>query len=140
MARTTNSALFKDYRVRRPGGAESQSSMIGHTNFETKQAGKPSAGNPHAGFEVAGAENGLTIWLVRHSQRKRGAMDTRTSGAIGVSPRPDSEESLVMREEPRGGVVIRWIRAIPAPFRQTGKARVCQRSYGFPKIVWFPGT
>src|SRR5215470_14804109 len=57
------------------GGAESQSSMIGHINFEMKQPGKPSAGNPHAGFDVAGAENRLTVWLVRHSQRKRGAMD-----------------------------------------------------------------
>src|SRR4030095_13644802 len=57
------------------GGSESQSSMIGHINFEVKQAGKPSAGNPHAGFDVAGAENRLTVWLVRHSQKKRGAMD-----------------------------------------------------------------
>lgn len=49
--------------------------MIGHINLEMKQAGKPSAGNPHAGFDVARAENRLTVWLVRHSQRKRGAMD-----------------------------------------------------------------
>jgi hypothetical protein len=40
-----------------------------------KQTGKPSAGNPHAGFDVAGAGNGLTVQLVRHSQRKRGETD-----------------------------------------------------------------
>ena len=57
------------------GGAESQSSMIGHINFEMKQTGKPSAGNPHAGFDAAGIGNQFTVWLVRHSQRKRGAMD-----------------------------------------------------------------
>jgi hypothetical protein len=49
--------------------------MIGHINFEMKQAGKPSAKNPHAGFDVAGAGDRLTVRLVRHSQRKRGAMD-----------------------------------------------------------------
>jgi hypothetical protein len=57
------------------GGAESQSSMRGHINLEMKQAGKPSAGNPPAGFDVAGAGNRLTVRLVRHSQRKRGATD-----------------------------------------------------------------
>src|ERR1700680_4201185 len=31
------------------------------------------AGNPHATFEVAGAGNQLTVWILRHSQRKRGA-------------------------------------------------------------------
>src|SRR5208337_3865563 len=40
-----------------------------------KQAGKPSARNGHAGFDVAGAGNRLTVRLVRHSQRKRGATD-----------------------------------------------------------------
>jgi len=30
---------------------------------------------PHAAFDVAGAGNGLTDWLVRHSQRKRGETD-----------------------------------------------------------------
>src|SRR5713226_5343009 len=54
---------------------ESQSSMIGLITFDRKQAGKPSAGNPHAGFDVAGAGNRLTVRLVRHSQRKRGATD-----------------------------------------------------------------
>src|SRR5215469_15067442 len=33
------------------------------------------AGNPPAGFDVAGAGNQFTVRLVRHSQRKRGATD-----------------------------------------------------------------
>jgi len=42
-------------------------------SFAVKRAGEPSAGNRHARFDVAGAGNGLTVQLVRHSQRKRGA-------------------------------------------------------------------
>src|ERR1700729_3937935 len=53
---------------------ESRSSTIGHITLGTKQTGAPSAGNPHAGCDVAGAGDGFTVWLLRHSQRKRGAM------------------------------------------------------------------
>ena len=53
---------------------ESRPSTIGHITLGTKQTGAPSAGNPHAGCDVAGAGNGFTVWLLRHSQRKRGAM------------------------------------------------------------------
>src|SRR6266436_7489743 len=52
---------------------ESCPSKIGPINLGTKQTGAPSAGNPHAGCDVAGAGNGFTVWLLRHSQRKRGA-------------------------------------------------------------------
>ena len=52
---------------------ESRSGTIGHITLDTKQTGAPSAGNPHAGCEVAGAGNGFTVWLLRHSQRKWGA-------------------------------------------------------------------
>jgi hypothetical protein len=44
-------------------------------SFGMKQAGKPSAGKSHAGFEEAGAGNRPMVRLVRHSQRKRGATD-----------------------------------------------------------------
>ena len=47
----------------------------GHITLDAKCAGARSAGNPHAACEEAGAGNGLTVWLVRHSQRKRGATD-----------------------------------------------------------------
>jgi hypothetical protein len=57
---------------------ESRSSTIGHITLGTKQTGAPSAGNPHAGCDAAGAGNGFTVWLLRHSQRKR-----------GVTARPD---------------------------------------------------
>ncbi len=52
---------------------ESRPSPIGPITLDTKQTGAPSAGNPHAGCDVAGAGNGFTVWLLRHSQRKRGA-------------------------------------------------------------------
>src|SRR5260370_34801441 len=55
--------------------AESPASLVGHITLGRKRAGKPIAGNRHDGFEVAGAGNQLTVWLLRHSQRKRGATD-----------------------------------------------------------------
>jgi len=62
--------------------------MIGLINLGMKRTGKPSAGNPHAGFDEAGAGNRLTVRLVRHSQRKRGAMDRPDLRSSGASPRP----------------------------------------------------
>src|ERR1700692_3881934 len=51
---------------------ESRPCTIGPINSDTKQTGAPSAGNPHAGCDVAGAGNGFTVLLLRHSHRKRG--------------------------------------------------------------------
>src|ERR1035438_9258152 len=64
---------------------ESRSSTIGHITLGTKQTGAPSAGNPHAGCDVAGAGNGFTGWLLRHSQRKRGEtarLDLRNTAPV----------------------------------------------------------
>src|SRR6266700_2270775 len=55
--------------------AEKPGLRVSHITLDRKRAGKPIAGNRHDGFEVAGAGNQLTVWLVRHSQRKRGATD-----------------------------------------------------------------
>src|SRR5258708_24373204 len=44
-------------------------------NLSAKRAGEGSAGNLHAPFDVAGDGKQLTVRLVRHSQRKRGAPD-----------------------------------------------------------------
>jgi len=49
--------------------------MIGHINLDMKQTGERNAGNPHVAFDVAGAGNGFTNELMRHSQRKRGETD-----------------------------------------------------------------
>src|ERR1039457_1877239 len=64
---------------------ESCPSKIGPINLGTKQIGAPSAGNPHAGCDVAGAGNGFTVWLLRHSPRKRGAtarLDLRNTAPV----------------------------------------------------------
>jgi hypothetical protein len=53
-------------------GSEGRSKPTRHINLAAKQTGKPTAGNPHGGFDAAGIGNGLTVRLVRHSQRKRG--------------------------------------------------------------------
>src|SRR5436189_6430117 len=107
------------------GGAESQSSMIGHINFEMKQAGKPSAGNPHAGFDVAGAENRLTVWLVRHSQRKRGAMDRpgpsgRLASVLDPTDEPGKGNGLVsLHAGPRPSSTLRGKSGRPRPRTET---------------------
>jgi len=49
--------------------------MIGTMHLGAKCAGARSAGNPLATCDAAGAGNGLTDRLVRHSQRKRGETD-----------------------------------------------------------------
>ena len=38
---------------------ESTASQIGHIDLNMKRTGKPGAGKPHAGFDEAGAGNGL---------------------------------------------------------------------------------
>jgi hypothetical protein len=47
------------------------------------------AGNPHAMCDVAGAGIRFTVRLVRHSQRKRGAMDRPDLRNYGATPRPN---------------------------------------------------
>ena len=69
-------------------GACSRPGLIGPITLDTKCAGARSAGNPPATCDVAGAGNRLTVWLVRHSQRKRGAMDRLHLRSDGASPRP----------------------------------------------------
>ena len=66
----------------------SRSSLIGPITLDVKCAGARSAGNPHATCDVAGAGNQFTVRLVRHSQRKRGAMDRPNLRSNGASPRP----------------------------------------------------
>ena len=77
--------LFNNYQLRSMVRCESRPSTIGHITLGTKQTGAPSAGNPHAGCDVAGAGNGFTVWLLRHSQRKRGAtarLDLRNTAPV----------------------------------------------------------
>src|SRR5271163_4525024 len=85
---------------------ESRSSTIGHINLGMKQTGAPSAGNPHAGCDVAGAGNGFTVRLLRHSQRKRGETarpDLRNTAPVldptGIGGNPGTGET---RGETRG--------------------------------------
>ena len=54
--------------------------MIGLINLDVKCVGARSAGNPHAACDAAGAGNGFTVRLVRHSQRKRGEQIGHTYG------------------------------------------------------------
>jgi hypothetical protein len=43
---------------------------------------------PHAAFDEAGAGNGSTVWLMRHSRRKRGATDMLDLARHRASSRP----------------------------------------------------
>src|SRR5258708_3626953 len=66
----------------------SRSGRIGLITLDVNCAGARSAGNPLATCDVAGAGNQLTVRLVRHSQRKRGATDRPNLRSNGASPRP----------------------------------------------------
>ena len=68
-----------------------RSGLIGLITLDVNCAGARSAGNPLATCDVAGAVNQLTVRIVRHSQRKRGAMDRPDLRSNGASPRPYRE-------------------------------------------------
>src|SRR5258708_21293291 len=75
---------------------ERRPNTIGPITLDTKQTGAPSGGNPHGGCDVAGAGNGFTVWLLRHSQRKRGATarpDLRNTAPV-LDPTPVSLSTL----------------------------------------------
>jgi hypothetical protein len=80
--------LFSEHRVCWSVDLGSRSGLIGLINFDVKCAGARSAGNPAATFDVAGARNPLTVRILRHFQRKRGAMDKPDLRSTGASPRP----------------------------------------------------
>src|SRR5438876_508668 len=80
---------------------ESCPSATSHINLGRKRAGKPTAGNPHGGFEAAGIGNGLTVRLVRHSQRKRGATDRLNLRSTAPVLDPTDRQQLAGRWRPR---------------------------------------
>jgi hypothetical protein len=87
--------------------AEKPGSRVGHITLDRKRAGKPIAGNRHDGFDVAGAGNQLTVWLVRHSQRKRGATDRlnlRSMAPVLDPTRSLPGKRLLLREHLLGAV------------------------------------
>ena len=45
---------------------ESESKPTRPINLAAKQTGKPTAGNPHGGFDAAGIGNGFTVRLPRN--------------------------------------------------------------------------
>src|SRR5258707_392033 len=83
--------------------------MIGHIILDTKQTGRRSAGNPHATSDVAGGGKGFTVQILRHSQRKRGAMarlnlrntapalDPTLAAARQSEPEPDDKPLISIR-------------------------------------------
>src|SRR5260370_3201846 len=68
---------------------ESCPSTIGHITLGTKQTGAPSAGNPHAGCDVAGVGKGFTRLLFIPPPRKRGGnRQARPLRYRDIPPRP----------------------------------------------------
>lgn len=76
----------------------SRSGLIGPITLDVKCAGARSAGNPHATCDVAEAENQLTVRLVRHSQRKRGAMDRLN---LRSNPAPVLDPTAILVQAPK---------------------------------------
>ena len=71
---------------------ESPASRDSPITLSRKQTGKPIAGNRHDGFEVAGAGTQLTVRLLRHSQRKRGATARRNLRSMALALDPTSPQ------------------------------------------------
>src|ERR1022692_4695310 len=97
---------------------QSRPSTIGPITLDAKQTGAPSAGNPHAGCDVAGAGNGFTVRLVRHSQgngEQTDRLDLRDTAPVldptgqcpATGPKPSSAPTRLPclgRPLPRMGV------------------------------------
>src|SRR5271155_1452658 len=77
--------------------AESPASRDSPITLSRKQTGKPIAGNRHDGFEVAGAGTQLTVRLLRHSQRKRGATARRNLRSMALALDPTNHNFRVKR-------------------------------------------
>ena len=75
---------------------------IGHITLRGKCAGARSAGKPHAACDVAGAGNGLTVRLVRHSHRKRGETDRPRLRDTAPALDPIDKLFAFLRSVPRG--------------------------------------
>src|SRR5271166_3903577 len=90
-----------------------------------KRAGERSARNPHATFDVAGAGDGLTVTLMRHSHGKPGGTDRRHLRSTAPAPDPTDEAGvgngltveLVRHSQRKQGVTDRLHlrRTAPAP-------------------------
>jgi hypothetical protein len=87
--------------------AESTAATAGRISLGVKRAGERSAGNPPAPFDVAGAGDGFTAGLVRHSQRKRGATDRPglRSTAPALDPTLGEEVAVTPPPYPAAGAV-----------------------------------
>ena len=121
------SSISRRFAERRPGS-------IGHITLRGKCAGARSAGKPHAACDVAGAGNGLTVWLVRHSHRKRGETDRPRlrSTAPALDPTP--------KYGVRRGVVLCRYRQMAA--RQCTIAILCNKllQVDSPSLASLPAT
>jgi hypothetical protein len=68
-------------------------------NLDKKYTGKPSAGNPHAGFDEAGIGNGSMVALLGHSRQETGSnrsaqpKESRQSSTLLVNERVIQERS-----------------------------------------------
>src|SRR5258705_9137451 len=76
---------------------ESCPSTIGHITLGTKQTGAPSAGNPHAGCDVAGGGKGFTVWVLRDSPRERGAKKRADPRNTAPHPPPTPTSAVIIR-------------------------------------------
>src|SRR5260221_9805466 len=75
---------------------ESTSNWLRLINLSAKRAGERSAGNLHAPFDVAGDGKQLTVRLVRHSQRKRGAPDRSDLRSMAPFLDPTRGQTLIL--------------------------------------------
>jgi hypothetical protein len=73
---------------------ESRPTEKGPIRLDAKLTGKPDARNRHVRFDEAGTGNRLTVWLVRHSQRKRRETDRPDLRSMAPVLDPASREAI----------------------------------------------
>jgi hypothetical protein len=93
---TTHSGCFMTTRCVGREPDRKPPNRIGLITLDLKHTGKRSAGNPHAGFDEAGTGNQLTVWLVRHSQRKRRETDRPNLRSMAPVLDPTTCSSLAL--------------------------------------------
>jgi hypothetical protein len=69
----------------------------GRITLDRKLTGKPDARNRQVRFDEAGTGNQLTVWLVRHSQRKR--RETARPSLRSVAPVLDPASKQILEKQ-----------------------------------------
>jgi hypothetical protein len=88
-------------------------------NLDEKHTGKPSAGNPHAGFDEAGIGNGSMVALLGHSRQETGSNRSAQPKGPRQSSTLQKYRAVIEGRHPKDELVGRgWGKVEPAVGRR----------------------